>query len=952
MAQYDGSIRINTKITTKEASAQLMTLENRIKKTADKVSALRSKMDSLKSAKIPTQEYSNLDKELGVITEQYDKLAERQYKFLSTGGKEGSSTYKRMEYDLDALDKKQDEIIAKMKALKASGKAFTLGGDTEEFTKLGQQLKYAEGDLSALTQKHDELTQKQKTSSSGYQKLGKTAKIVFSSVGNTVKKSAISSFKFLGKEIKKATSYMLGFGKSAKKSGGLLSTIGSRFKGLALSLLLFNQISKAFNSMIAGIKKGIGNLAQISSPVNSAVSSLVSSLAQLKNSLATAFAPILTKIAPILTSFINLLSKAATYVGMFIAALTGQKTFTKAVTIQEDYAASLGKTSSAAKDAAKAIKGYLSPLDEINKMESPDTSVDSGGGAGGAGINPTDMFETVPIENSISDMVQKIKDIIHKEDWEGLGSYIASGLNSGLQKIYDVINWDNVGPQITYFITAFTAAFNSLVNNFEWDTLGKTIGTGINTIVNTLNLLITGINWIGLGKSFATGIMGIVNEVNWTNLGNLIGSKFMIAWDTFYGFVTSLNFEEIGLALADAINGAIQKINLGMIVESLSTFVVGILNALSTAIENTDWSSVGQQIADALRAIDWMGIASGLFDVGLQLINGLLEAFGELPLPVQIAAAAIGGFLAALAITSAITTFIGAIQGVISVFGSLLASNPIGLIIAAIGALIAIIVLAITHWDDIKEAIQSFWDKCVEIFSGIGQWFAEKFEMIKNAVSSAWEFIKSLTSNIWNGIKNGISSVIEGIKNGISSALNAIKSIWDRVWTGLKNTVTNIFNGIWNFIKGIINGIIGGIEGMANGVIGGINFVIRALNKLHFDIPDWVPGLGGKGFGFNIPELSKVSIPRLATGTVVPPNREFMAVLGDNKREPEVVSPLSTMKQAVLEAIAEAGGMGEKEITIKIPVYISDKQVYESVVKYGKVRQMATGKNEFMLGTT
>lgn len=62
----------------------------------------------------------------------------------------------------------------------------------------------------------------------------------------------------------------------------------------------------------------------------------------------------------------------------------------------------------------------------------------------------------------------------------------------------------------------------------------------------------------------------------------------------------------------------------------------------------------------------------------------------------------------------------------------------------------------------------------------------------------------------------------------------------------VKTTVTNIFNGIWNTIKRIINSILGGIEGMANGVVKGINKVISVMNNLSFDIPDWVPGMGGK----------------------------------------------------------------------------------------------------------
>jgi len=74
---------------------------------------------------------------------------------------------------------------------------------------------------------------------------------------------------------------------------------------------------------------------------------------------------------------------------------------------------------------------------------------------------------------------------------------------------------------------------------------------------------------------------------------------------------------------------------------------------------------------------------------------------------------------------------------------------------------------------------------------------------------------------------------------------------------------------MWSTIKGVINSIIGGIEGMANAVVNGVNTVINALNGLSFDIPDWVPEYGGKKFGFNIPTLSSVSLPRLAKGGIV-----------------------------------------------------------------------------------
>ena len=136
----------------------------------------------------------------------------------------------------------------------------------------------------------------------------------------------------------------------------------------------------------------------------------MSAMTQLKNSFATAFSPILTAVAPILTSFINLLAKAATYVGMFFAALTGQKSFTKAVSVQEDYAASLDKTSTNADKAAKSLKRYKSPLDQINNYETNKNNGSTGAG-GNQGVSPSQMFETVPIENFISGLAGKAKEI-------------------------------------------------------------------------------------------------------------------------------------------------------------------------------------------------------------------------------------------------------------------------------------------------------------------------------------------------------------------------------------------------------------------------------------------------------------------------------------------------------------------------------------------------------------
>ena len=156
------------------------------------------------------------------------------------------------------------------------------------------------------------------------------------------------------------------------------------------------------------------------------------------------------------------------------------------------------------------------------------------------------------------------------------------------------------------------------------------------------------------------------------------------------------------------------------------------------------------------------------------------------------------------------------------------------------------------------------------------------------------------------------------IKNTITAILSAIKAVWGQSWNAMKTTVTNVFQGIWSTIKKIINSILGGIEKMANGVVDGINTVIRALNNLSFTTPDWLPGgLGGKSFGFNIGEMSKVSLPRLAQGGYVKPNTPQLAMIGDNRHQGEVVAPEDKLEEMAMQAVKNAsvaGGITRDEL--------------------------------------
>lgn len=159
--------------------------------------------------------------------------------------------------------------------------------------------------------------------------------------------------------------------------------------------------------------------------------------------------------------------------------------------------------------------------------------------------------------------------------------------------------------------------------------------------------------------------------------------------------------------------------------------------------------------------------------------------------------------------------------------------------------------------------------------------------------------------------------------------------------TKLKNKFKEVFEGIRDAIKGPINAIIGFINGLVQGVTSGVNIIIRAMNNLHFDIPEWVPGLGGKTFGFNLSELSAPQIPLLANGAVIEPNKPFAAVLGDQRSGVNVEAPISTIKDAVREVISEMG------VNVTFKVEGDTANMFRAMQKEAKVYSNRTGREAF-----
>ena len=864
-----------TGLASEESAKALQKLNAEITGTETSVESLNTDLgqttqlqDEISNSNIKTTAYQILEDSLQRLDTQFEQVATAQQEIFARNQSATSSpAFLALESAAEKLGRQYDELLAKKKQLDSGT---TTAQPTEKVRTAPITGNYAktaseesEKALNALNKEISKTDAKERSLVNTNSRLG-------------------SSFKNVSQSADSAKTKTGGISSVFSRMGGVVSGLGKRLGGLAQNFtsttnsannasfsigrmvgmsILYSTVFGMISKVNSGIMTGINNLAQYSSATNASISSMMSALTQLQNSLATAFAPILSVVAPILTAFMNMLSKAITYVGMFIAALTGQKSFTRAKAVQEDYAASLNKTSSGANKAAKATKNnakatkkankeiqtYLSGLDEVRQYQkekdndTPSSSTPSAGGGGGGGgyTGPSigDMFEKVPIESSIADIAKKIKDLIKKEDWEGLGAYIASGINKGLQKIYDAINWNNIGPKITYFVNAFTRTFNSLVDHIDWDLMGRTVGAGINTIVNTLNLLIEGIDWKNLGAKIGVGINGMFNEVDWSNVGRLFANRINIPFQMLAGAVNTLKWDTIGKSIGQGLNGAIAQLDVNSIGTSLSGLALGILTTLDNALTTTDWSQLGTKLSALLTSIDWVGI----FVNAISVAGKAITAFTQLGV----------SFMDNLAkgITNGTQQFISKGLSALTNFTANLRSNAGKLVDSGLHLMLNLAKgIANAMPDIIKNVPEIVINIAGVINDNAPKILVAGVKLIAILIKGLIQSIPTLIASIPKIIMAIVSvfaaydwlslgkSLIVGIKNGImgakSNAVNAIKNVYSSLVNGIKNLPSKLKEIGTNGVKNVGSGITGKLSTVKTAARKIITYAVNGIKGL------------------------------------------------------------------------------------------------------------------------
>lgn len=367
------------------------------------------------------------------------------------------------------------------------------------------------------------------------------------------------------------------------------SGLGKLFSSMK-RIAMYRAIRFMFAQLTQAMKEGINNLYQYSTIMGGTFAQSMDRLATsgqyLKNSLGAMAAPIINALAPAIDFVIDKIVTLLNFINMLFARLSGASSFTAAKKNATSYGDSLEKAGGSAAKAAKEIRDATTGIDELNIiMQKDDTG---GGGGGGGGADYGSMFEELPIDNSVSDFADKLKQAFDNANWKELGTLIGGKVN----EVIDGINWDGVGHKIGYWI---------------------------NAAVQTAYWFLKTVDFHNLGEHVAEMLNGALEEVDTSFIGRII-----VRWFT---------------AKFDFILGALGGLDWGLIARKVSDCIKGAFDEATEWLNGYDWSQMGKDlwanIKEVVTNIDWGGIAESIFTFlgtairsAVQFLGGFFGSIG------------------------------------------------------------------------------------------------------------------------------------------------------------------------------------------------------------------------------------------------------------------------------------------------------------------------------------
>lgn len=748
----------------KEVAAQLLDAQRRLAKMTDtsgtrrkswsssdveetkkEVAYLSGELKELRKSgesSVPTQAFRNLTNEIAKAEHKLQEYRTQREQMIASGAnQQESEAWRRTSAEIAQAEAQLQEYQTKKQQLEASG-----------------------GDV--------------KLSGAGVKGFGSKLfggmESVFRSVTSGIK-SAGGAFAALIQRFQTGIPHINNAKKALNGIGRSSSGLGSNFRSLRrIVRALF--LSFALMSGARGMKTGLQNLSQYSSSANNSLSQLRAGLSALQNGLAVAFEPILTYVAPALNTLIDYLLTACNAIAQFMAALTGQSTYTIAKRGTSDFAAgatAAGNAAGGAQKKAESLKRTLMGFDEINKLDDNDSS--SGGGGGGGGAGGGAGFDTETVTSQYADLVEKIKKAWADADFTEIGTMIGEKLKAGL----DNIKWDEIQATAAKVGKSVATLINGFVETSGLDdSVGKTVAGLLNTGIAGSTAFLANLHWDSIGSFIAGSMNSAIRDTDWSGAGAAvctgINGVFTLA-DTWSG---KFDFKAAGTAVKNAINSALNGINWKTAISAANNIGNGVASALNAVMTPATFKNVGKTAAGAVNTV----ISGAYTAIGNINWKGWGNAIGS----------GINKFFADLDWEKAGLTFNGAVRGIITTMRNAIET---------------------ADWDQIGRDIAKF-IKVID-FPGL---LKEIGKLLWAAINAAIEEWKSSfkTAPIETTIVTGILALKF---TGLGGALG--KKIWDIISTGIAGTQLTGGAAEGGLISGI-KSLFGAAATKAGAALGGL----------------------------------------------------------------------------------------------------------------------------------
>lgn len=555
-AQYDGTIRINTKIDSggflkglQKMSSQSKKLNNSISETTNQIDRLKKEISELQNASLESSSINKISADIDTIENKLASLYEKRgileeevaSMFGGVGSKmipdqaflqsmmKNNGEWKKLTADIDKTELSLEKYENKLKQAQATEQKKT----DNQIEKKSILLEKACNRLDVYQTKLSEIN----GSESGIaKKLSHISKIARGAFGNLTKHASKSN-------------------NTLNKLSGSVTRFGKRVWGLLSSALVFSVLTKAFTTLREKMAAAVKQNAQFSA-----------SLSKISGNMNSAFNNLLSAAMPALNAIISAIAKATSYLSTFVALLTGKtvKSSNAAADAANNQASAVGGVGEAAKKASEYLNGY----DEMNVQ----ASKDSAGGSGGGGTSSDITYDDVDVSSQVADFLDRIKAAWEDADFTDFGRIVGDKINDSLEDI----DWTKI-KNTSYKIGKSVATFLNGV--FEtpdlFTNVGKTVAESLNTAIELSLGFAENFHWDSFGQALADSINGFFDTFEFDTAAESINAWIKGVLKAASNMLKKTDFEEIG-----------NKIGSFLVTLDFTKFIGGLADVIWQAIKD------------------------------------------------------------------------------------------------------------------------------------------------------------------------------------------------------------------------------------------------------------------------------------------------------------------------------------------------------------------------------